>query len=223
MRERSYSVDRMFREDSRLHVYLARKLPETFSLHIKTSSIDNAIIAMHHIFQNEQLYDPNNISCILSDLELQRATGMTSFHTSQLPGIIRRQMVLMPHRLYEVPNSSTCHSIEEDCSPLAVPYFLKNQLFRVSPKLLKVFRTLPDVNKYQVTFQFKAIQYMLSQYILYNEHRLIDMNNTKMANVEEDILGQAFSVKVFHRNQVNFLLLKHTSPENLPVSLSDEF
>ena len=53
---------------------------------------------------------------------------------------------------------------------------------------------------------------MLSKYILMNKQKFFDTRNITLAMVQDDLLGQAFGVRGFHRSQVNGLLMKQLEP-----------
>ena len=73
---------------------------------------------------------------------------------------------------------------------------------------MQVLRSVQDTPQNKAVFTYNEITSYLSEYILDNQAKFFDKRNIKVAHVENDILGIAFGVKVFHRTQVTALLQK---------------
>ncbi len=82
----------------------------------------------------------------------------------------------------------------------------------VKPLFLKVLRKVTGVDQTQIAFSYRDVTLYLSKYILDNKDKFFDTCNIKIAHVENDPLGIAFNVKVFHRNQVTKLLQDQLIP-----------
>lgn len=75
--------------------------------------------------------------------------------------------------------------------------------YYVKPKFLKVLKTMV---KNQETFTYEELAKHLSNYILSKRDQFFDERNIKVCMVKDDILGEAFNVKAFHRSQVTSFL-----------------
>ena len=82
----------------------------------------------------------------------------------------------------------------------------KKDLYHIKPVLLEVIRRGTEVNEKQMAFSYNEIASYLTEYICINKEKFIDKHNFSIAHVRKDLLGLAFNVDYFHKNQVRTLI-----------------
>lgn len=205
-----YTLPRRFKNDAKLHPFLAIKAPDMIQLNKVNYTLFTVLSAMRSLISNERLYDPNNTTVIICSLELEAALGMKSLHVTEVRDVVLTQMeVLYPGLLASIPDNPA-----DNNRALAQQHgrFDVNGRFYVKPHFLRVLRMVNEVDKSQQVFSYKEVTSYLSQYILDNKDRFFDDRNIKIAHVENDPLGIAFNVKAFHRTQVTTLLRNQLIP-----------
>jgi hypothetical protein len=95
---------------------------------------------------------------------------------------------------------------ESEESSASVEPFVVDAFYWPNPAFLKVLRTVSIVNPTQFLFNYRDITAFLSHYIMSGKERLFKNNNWKVAIVKGDILGKAFGVDKFTREQVTALM-----------------
>ena len=154
------------------------------------------------VIRGEQLFDHGNTQVIFCSPELERCLEVKAMHVSQLKDLLLKKMALTGKKL----------SKQERDADLKKKVVDKEARFKVSEALLKALRTVPGFSQQGSVFTYNDITLALSKYILMNKQRFFDTRNITLAMVQDDLLGQAFGVRGFHRSQVNGLLMKQLEP-----------
>ena len=184
--------------DTDLKEYICRKggiKREEFTLEkIFTILIDT--------IREEQLFDYGNTQVIFCSPELERCLRVKALHVSQLKELLLKRMMPTGRQISKQER-------DEDMKKKVVD---KEARFKVSEALLKALKTVPGFSQQGSVFTYNFIVLMLSKYILMNKQKFFDTRNITLAMVQDDLLGQAFGVRGFHRSQVNGLLMKQLEP-----------
>lgn len=205
----TYTFPRMFKKDSKLHVYLAKVEPDMIQLSNVEYTLFKVLSALRQVISREKLYDPNNTTVIICSKDLELALGVKFLHVTEIRDVVLQQMETKPELASLTPPLS-----QPGGQPLqvqAVKFDIDGRYW-VKPLFLKVLRMVEACNKTQVVFTYREITSHLSQYIMNNKAKFFDERNIKIAHVENDPLGLAFGVKAFHRTQVQSLLRNQLIP-----------
>ena len=200
-----YTIERVFKPDSKLFPVLASRTPELIKLNNNQYTLHTVLTALRSIISTEHLYDRSNTTLVMWDPQLEKAIGCRYNHVTEIRDIVAKQMtILHPEQMEMILKDQPVEKAQNDVKNYDVKidgnarFLVKHQFRNV---LLKVKPGLK-----QNVFTYKELTTMLSQYILNNCKRLIHESNIKIANVENDVLGKAFGVRVFHRTQITRLL-----------------
>ena len=198
-----YQIPRQFLPESKLILYLMKKLPSVFDRIDKVSTLQTVLDSILHVIQKERLLCQGNSEIILCDNDLKQATKIPKFHKSQLEAIIVNQMKTVdPELVYSSP--SPLHS-DANCS-----YNTKKISLRA--KLMKFIKTIDGMRKRKNEFTFKELFDIITTYISQKKEILIHNQNTQVVHIENDPLGRALGIKAFHTSQFVHLLKYQTIP-----------
>ena len=243
--DETFLAPRKFELKSELHAYLIQICPGTFLTHRFTYNLIMVQMALKSIISSRKLFDPENPTIILCDESLEKALNVKALHVSQLKDQVCQQFhPINPHQHQPTTNKIPVPKLQDLANPIlpswasntanavkarvqAVQPFDINGQYEISSALLKVLRTLDDVNPNQTIFSYRAVSNLLSRYLITNMKKLFDMRNIQIALVQSDALGYAFGVKAFSRSQVTSLLryqltLVHSSNKNNEDYSSDD-
>lgn len=205
-----YTQPRQFLKDAKLHSYLAHKRPDLISRDAIVYTLQLVLTALKQVISHEKLFDPNNVSVIIGDVELERALGMKSLHVTEVRDVVILQMEPLSDQAVMTPAPERPLHLQQTDQNGA--RFDVTGRYYIKPNFLRVLRMVEGVDQTKVVFEYKEITKYLSQYILVNKERFFDDRNIKIAHVENDPLGVAFNVKAFHRSQVTHFLRKQLTP-----------
>ena len=226
----------LFKEGSKLRTFLLEK--EVIDKDKKYLTLAVIMLALKKIIKDEKLYDENNTKIILCSQELEDAINRKAMHSSEVRNEVIKQLLIaydqpslrnillgqnwMQRQVEWHPIWNTLHleSIEASHNTIlqltdelniinSIPAHSK---FTPTPDFLKVLHLAPGINREQTTFTFSEIVCLLSSYILSKQDEFFDKRDIKIAIVKDDLLGIAFGVKAFHRNQVVSLMTKQLIP-----------
>lgn len=217
----TYTVPRRFLQGSKLHLYLAGKVPSMITMAKLDFTLFEVLSALRKVISSEKLFDPNNTTVIICSRDLETALNVKFMHITEVKDIVLLQMEVLSPVLLASLTPSTQTSVSAATSggqQQAAPYFDMEGTYWVKPHFLKVLRMVKDVDQTKVKFSYREVVANLSKYILENKDRLFDSRNIKVAHVEGDPLGVAFNVKAFHRSQVTSLLRNQLIPCNSSVN-----
>ena len=79
-----------------------------------------------------------------------------------------------------------------------------------------MIRTLPGFNLEKTVFFHDELCSHVGAYITDNYHRLIDARNPSICHVENDMLGDVFQVKAFHKSQLSDFIRSYVLPYEAP-------
>ena len=220
-----FTIMRKFKSNSRLFPVLAIRAPELIKLSNMQYTLHTVLTALRNIISKDMLYDKNNTTIVIYDAELQYALQQPYNHVTEIRDIVAKQMEVVNPEQWEKLRVLTP---AEDVTPKAnlgrlapASKFNHNKKFYVKTAFRKVLlRVKPDLK--QRVFTYKELTNMLSMYILNNKKRLFHEANIKIANVENDLLGEVFGVKMFHRTQVHVLLRKQLTEVDEESSDSED-
>ena len=226
----------LFKEGSKLRTFLLDK--EVIDKDKKYLTLAVIMLALKKIIKDEKLYDENNTKIILCSQELEDAINRKAMHSSEVRNEVIKQLLIaydqpslrnillgqnwMQRQVEWHPIWNTLHleRIEASHNTIlqltdelniinSIPAHSK---FIPTPDFLKVLHLAPGINREQTTFTFSEIVCLLSSYILSKQDEFFDKRDIKIAIVKDDLLGIAFGVKAFHRNQVVSLMTKQLIP-----------
>ena len=75
-----------------------------------------------------------------------------------------------------------------------------------------MIQNVKKVNKNKTIFTYEEICSLLSKYIIDQKDQFLHVQNIKIAWVQNDPLGRAFNMLVFHKGQVGALLWSQLIP-----------
>ena len=143
--------------------------------------------------------------------------GMKGLHVTELPQMILNAMTnleITENTLDEIPESESEIMLEWlSASAQNTNETPMESKFKIQNEILKEVLRKGGAGPNKKIFTYREITTMVSKYILDRKH-LIDPKNIKLALVENDLLGQAFGVKAFHRSQINRFLREGITPHN---------
>ena len=79
-----YTLPRKFREDAKLHPFLAEKRPDLIKLNRINYTLYDVLLGLRQVISKEKLYDPNNTTVILCNPGLEKAINMKSMHVTEV-------------------------------------------------------------------------------------------------------------------------------------------
>ena len=228
----------LFKEGSKLRTFLLNK--EAIDKDKKYLTLAVIMLALKKIIKDEKLYDENNTTIILCSQELEDAINRKAMHSSEVRNEVVKQLLIASKQpslrnillgqnwiqrqeeWHPIWNTLHLERIEASHNTIlqltdelnivnSVPVHNK---FTPMPDFLKVLHLTPGVDRKQTTFTFSEVIRHLSSYILSKRDEIFDKRDIKIAIVKDDLLGIAFGVKAFHRNQVLSLMIKHLIPVN---------
>ena len=207
-----YTLPRVFRDDAKLHPFLAEKTPDLINLDKKAYTLYDVLLGLRQVISKEKLYDPNNTTVIICSPGLEAALDMRSMHVTEVRDLVLLQMDVAHPDLLASLAPPEPHQQPQTVAAGGQPVFDTNGQFWVKPLFMQVLRLIPGIPPNKVVFSYKEVVSFLSEYILEHQEKFFDKRNIKVAHVETDPLGRAFGVKVFHRTQVTALLRKQLIP-----------
>ena len=207
-----YTLPRVFRDDAKLHPFLAEKTPDLINLDKKAYTLYDVLLGLRQVISKEKLYDPNNTTVIICSPGLEAALDMRSMHVTEVRDLVLLQMDVAHPDLLASLTPPEPHQQPQTVAAGGQPVFDTKGQFWVKPLFMQVLRLIPGIPPNKVVFSYKEVVSFLSEYILEHEEKFFDKRNIKVAHVETDPLGRAFGVKVFHRTQVTALLRKQLIP-----------
>ena len=170
-------------------------------------SLAEILTVLKNVITSEKLYDDKNPYIILCSEDLEKALDQKACHVTEVLNLVLCQLVKIespsprersPIRTPERTRRSTSIVTNVDDT--------EDTKYRVKPFFLDVLHSVEGANQDKVIYSRSEAATMLSQYILAKRDTLFDSRNIKLALVEGDLLGKAFGVKAFHRDQVNTFL-----------------
>ena len=209
---------RVFRPGSLLHHYLAKRKKDLITLSTATYRISTILLALREIIEEDQLYDPRNLSIIVLNKELEQALEVSVLSTSQMRARLEMQLLL---RFGNEPVQSMEQAQKEldamnfwfsactdDGEPVRVPKseFRAGVLCKMTPQMKDILQTVSSEQIKNRTLPYDKICCLMSKYILSNQHQFFDLRNTKIAKVKGSPLEKLFGVSYFARSQIVFLI-----------------
>lgn len=236
----------LFKEDSKLRTFLLNKKAIDENKRYLTLAV--IMLALKKVIKDESLYDENNTKIILCSQELESAIDRRAMHATEVRNEVIKQLLIAHDQPYlrNILIGQSWMQRQEQWHPIWNTLHLErleathNTILQLSdelnimnsiaahgkfvplPDFLKVLRLAPGINKTQTTFSFLEAARLLSSYILSKQNEIFDKRSIKIAIVKDDILGKAFKVKAFHRNQVMSLMAKQLVPvvQEIPSRLN---
>ena len=226
----------LFKEGSKLKTFLLDK--EAIDKDKIYHTLAAIMLALKKIIKDEKLYDENNTKIILCSQELENAIDRKAMHSSEVRNEVIKQLLIAYNQPYlrNILIGQNWMQRQEEWHPIWNTLHLErieashntilqltdelniinsipaHNRFIPTPNFLKVLHLAPGINKERTTFTFPEITCLLSSYILSKQNEIFDKRDIKIAIVKDDLLGIAFGVKAFHRNQVMSLVSKQLVP-----------
>ena len=205
------SRPRRFLDGSKLHIFLSFKEPEMISLYHRDYTLGWVLESLRHVISQEKLYDKKNKTCLRASSDLFWALGMPFLHISELRDVVLCQMVAIEPPSKNQPTLGENDSFDKLHSEEPIPPEFAKLLFDVGAPYL-VRPEFLKVNSNTTIFYYRDVCTLLSKYILNNKDKFFDNRNIRIADVSDDILGEAFNVNIFHRSQVTMLIRRQLLP-----------
>ena len=193
-----YECPRKFVPDSTLRGYLEDHEPYGgYEEGCETCLLD-VVCSLRNIINEKKLYDKNNPHVILCDSDLEAALNCPALGRYELADKVCYQL-------------KKCEK-EGECEAQTViskkfGLITKDSRFGITRAFRAVLKTLPEFDKKKHVHRYGQLAKHLSAYIMKNTH-LVDERNVKICIVKNDILGKAFNVEAFHRDQTSTFLRK---------------
>ena len=226
----------LFKEGSKLRTFLLNK--GAIDKDKKYLTLAVIMLALKKIIKDERLYDENNTKIILCSQELEEAINRKAMHSSEVRNEVIKQLLIAYNQPYlrnlligqnwmqrqeewhPIWNTLHLQRIEASHNTILqltdelniINSIAAHSKFIPKPNFLKVLHLAPGINREQTSFTFSEITRLLSSYILSKREEIFDKRDITIAIVKDDLLGIAFGVKAFHRNQLVSLLSKQLVP-----------
>ena len=196
----------IFKPESKLEAYIIKKTQKNYLLH----TLYGIFSILEKIILQEKLYDKNNPSCILCDTDMSEAFNMWGLHITEIKHIVFKNVISIadvedPFPSFEFQMPLKFHIIPKNS--------LNAKFFTLQP-IFQLVMIKAGCNPNQRIFTLEEIHEFLSKYILSKQQALFDLRNPLVAFVKHDLLGQAFNVSAFHRDQASKLVLEQVIPYN---------
>ena len=148
-----------------------------------------------------KLYDQRNEGIVICDPELENIFDRRAFHVTQLQELIKLQ----------IENSHAAKwkmTFKPDAFlPLRRFFGHPDMKFHLQPSFLHAIRTMPDIDVEQRAFTYSESHKLLSEYIIWRKHDILDQRDLNVAHLkEDDPLKESFKVQYFHKGQALTLL-----------------
>ena len=79
-----YHWPRKFKNDAKLHAYLARHCPQLVTMRFAEYTLYTVLLALRHVISKNGMFDPNNRTVIICDDELESAISMKALHVTEV-------------------------------------------------------------------------------------------------------------------------------------------
>jgi len=226
--------------NTKLFKYFKKKAPiPNFNENQITYCHYDILSALQHIILNDQLFDPENPNIIFCDQELHEIFEMKVLHIMCLINCINVELIKSLNDLNQKALSPINHPIPKYkffyipyYEQIPEPFFNKiwgseksfgflaqknynkldvNAKYIVNLPLLKFLRTIDNVNKCKVVFEYKDICNIIQNYIIKNN--LVLKEHSSMVLTDGDPIRFAFgNIKAFHRKQFTTFLNYQLTP-----------
>ena len=209
-----YEIPRIFHNDSKMHRYLAYKVPHRINMDNRQYNLLQVMQALRTVIHDERLYDPLNTTCLWADNALTEAIGMKACHVTEIRGIIADQMRVVNG--YEAFNDDVTNQSQPSS-------FNRNGLYAIAnPKFAAALRETSVFNEKPV-YTYMEICEAVSAYVLERKDDLFDKRNIKIVFAHGTTIGEAFKVNIFHRNQVNTLIQRQIKEVDPTTAIGEAF
>lgn len=217
---------RRFIQSSKLHRYFAYHCARIVRIASKDYTLCELMLALKDVVTNKKLFDPENPTIIICDDNLEDALDVKAFHVSETRFYLERQLEVIQQNIIEpnaspattqttLPTPDSLFLLPSWASPTATAVVARlyadanfdiTAKYTAKPDFLKVLHSVSGVDPTCRVFFYTEITGLLSKYIMANKEKLFRSRNIKVCYVEDDLLGKAFGVRAFARNQVTSLL-----------------
>ena len=218
---------RHFIDGSALRYYLGVKFPQRKFLDDNLTTLHDVFVCLRTLIKRERMYDELNPMIIICDQALTIALGSKFIFASDIGTHIQSQFKRLNFmETFVVPKLSASRfasspnpyghafgpSAEIYKHSLANVDFPASTLFGLRTKFLRVICSTPGVPHDRKIYKYHEVTHCLGQYLKKHQDRLFSHGNPAIAYCENDLLGEAFGVRAFHRSQVVKLLRAQLVP-----------
>jgi len=198
----NYDAPRTFVPGAPLRDYLEEKDPEGGYEEGRVTSLLEVVCSMKNIIKNEKLFDEKNPKVVICDSDMEKALDRPGFGRFELSEIICSQMTMLPEK---EPKKKRVGE-EITCTSRKFGLIKGSSRFKIKRKFRAMLKTLPEFKKKQKTFAYGELCNFTSAYIHKNKKTLIDERHIPMCFCKNDLMGRAFKVNAFHRDQVSSMI-----------------
>ena len=204
-----------FEAQSPLKLYLDKitKIPKIFY------TLGEVVAILQRVILDEEQCVPANPCMVMCSPALSEALQCTALHKSEVAERVMTQ-VTQPsyYDLSRTGKKAIKPGLPTRGSPaltinMKAPFKVKSNYFR------SILSSVDKSCNSKTIFTFGEVASTLSKYIVSRKDRLFDSRHPRAALVGGDPLGRAFRVSVFHRFQLEFLILRQLIPIKLRRSV----
>lgn len=202
-----------FKEESALCKYLEHAFPSEKFVGVDLE-VGKLLLRLNDICRRLRLEDPTNQSVFFLDNGLEKALGVKFLHQCQLKRFVLKQLErhgpggeIVVETVVEGTPCSTI-TLPEKCYRKVYPH----ERFELKEAFRSVLVTLPGVHHNQKFFEFGELQTLLNQYLDLHKSKMLDQRNEDVYYCKHTLLGSAFKVNTFHKNQIMEIIGKHCVP-----------
>ena len=220
-----------FRENSLLRSFLAAK----YGFVRFTFSVGEILSMVKEVIRRENLYCQDNPAIVKCTQEIEDVFGLPYLFYGDIRQLVVSHLDICPDQtsirssspLFDesVVNFGRWNCYEFMSSSIPTSHLEPGKNYYLRPRFLSFIRSLPGVNPNEVLFSFERIHKLLFSYIMADQESILFACKTdsqsepifplndprrefvsRLASLENNPLGIALGVNIFHRSQLSSLL-----------------